>query len=886
MAEAKIVITGADRSQEAIESAKRGLSSLASKAGELPGKFTAIATAVAGVVATLQVKQSIDVLDKLDEMAEKTGIATETLSGLRYAGEVAGTTFEALTTGLRKLSLHMAEAAGGGKEATALFKAFGVEIQNSDGSLRSQEQVLLDLADKFAGYEDGAGKSAAVQKLFGKSGEDMIPILNKGREGISALTAEAKGLGAVYGGPLAADAASFNDNLARLKLAAEAATVSLFGGVIPAILRLSDELIEGKKAFGGYLSAMVQLGFKNGGFDSYADGAKNARSEVAKLEEQLNKLDSNRPQTRADTGGGAAMVGPSLGYAKAPQAQRDAVTQELENARKRLSYFEALQKKEEDRNAPAPATDAGKKKPPPTITAGDATPKDDPTKKLLDNRLKALENEGNEERQLLSDRNKMLDLYNGQSLLSVERYYEGRRGAAEEAVQAQIAIYDREIAALQEYQKGADKESDRVEAQGKIAEVRAKQDALRKQVGQQNIELDIQQRAAQENLGRTITGINADLLEQQERLGEAAAIRFDNQNVLLLRKLIAEGNTDAQQQLASLRQLTVARADFTRETNLASRTTADLQLAEDRIAISRKLGATTELGSLQQLARARAAAVAQMETIVSEQERIAEASGNPALIQQARRARGELEQLASTMDPLGDKFRGIFEDAAGNAFADFITGTKTASEAFKAFGNSVISELGRIGAQTLAQGIFGKVGSLGGVVSSVANLFGLGSPAASAATEASSLYSLSSGSKGLGLSFGGPRASGGNVDRGKFYEVNENNPELLTMGGRTFLMMGDASGFVTPPGGIAGGAPSANTNAGSGSFTLISKTSKPLEVVEERRMSNGEIIAYVQEQASSARSGAYHDVANGFTDPGSRVSRGVARGFRVQRTKG
>lgn len=830
MAEAKIVITGTDRSQEAVESAKRGLNSLASKAGELPGKFTGIATAIAGVMATLEVKQSIDVLDKLDEMAEKTGIATESLSGLRYAGEVAGTTFDALTTGMRKLSVNMAEAAGGGKEAAALFKAFGVAVQNSDGSLRSQEDVLLDLADKFAGYQDGAGKSAAVQKLFGKSGEDMIPILNKGREGINALTAEAKGLGAVYGGPLAADAAAFNDNLARLKLASEAAKVSLLGGLIPAIVRLSDELIEGKKAFGGYLSAMFQLGIKTGTFDSYADGAKNARTEVGKLEEQLSKLDSNRPQTPVDTGGGAAMVPPSLGYGKAPQVQRDAVSKDLENARKRLSYFEALQKKEEDRNAPAADPSGDKKKPPPTIASATAAPKDDPTKKLLDNRLKAFENEGNEERQLLSDRNKMLDVFNGQGLLSMEHYYEGRRNAAEEAVQAQVAIYDREIAALQDYQKGADKETDRVEAQGKIAELRAKQDALRKQAGQQNIELDIQQRAAQEELGRTISGINADLLEQQERLGEAAAIRFDNQNVLLLRKLVAEGNTDAQQQLASLRQLTVARADFTRESTLGSRTTADLQLAEDRIAISRKLGATTELGSLQQLAQARTAAVAQMETVVSAQERIAEASGNPALVQQAKRARVELEQLASTMDPLGDKFRGIFEDAAGSAFADFINGTKTAGEAFKSFANSVISELGRIGAQTLAQSIFGKSGSLGGVVSGVANLFGFGS--SPTPTQPSSAYSLSSGSSGLGLSFGGQRAGGGGVGRGKFYEVNEDSPELLTMGGRTFLMMGDANGFVTPPAGLASGS---SPQASSGQdmvvhLTVMTQTSSTPEV--------------------------------------------------------
>ena len=53
-------------------------------------------------------------LDTLDALSEKTGIATESLAALRYAGEVVGTPIESLATGVRKLSLNMAAAAGGG----------------------------------------------------------------------------------------------------------------------------------------------------------------------------------------------------------------------------------------------------------------------------------------------------------------------------------------------------------------------------------------------------------------------------------------------------------------------------------------------------------------------------------------------------------------------------------------------------------------------------------------------------------------------------------------------------------------------------------------------------------------------------------------------------
>lgn len=66
--------------------------------------------------------------------------------------------------------------------------------------------------------------------------------------------------------------------------------------------------------------------------------------------------------------------------------------------------------------------------------------------------------------------------------------------------------------------------------------------------------------------------------------------------------------------------------------------------------------------------------------------------------------------------------------------------------------------------------------------------------------------SLGSGSDGktgwfssiLGAVFGGGKASGGAVSSGRLYEVNERRPELLSVGGRDYLMMGAQSGRVDP----------------------------------------------------------------------------------------
>jgi lambda family phage tail tape measure protein len=226
------------------------------------GFLTLAAAASAAAVAS--VSHSIALLDSLDDLSEKTGLSVEKLSELRFAGEAVGTKFEDLQTGLRKLSKLMAESAAGNKEAAAFFDTLGVSATDSAGKLRDTGAVLEDIATKFSGYKDGAGKAALAQEAFGKSGADMIPLLNQGAIGIRTLAGEAKQLGAIYSGDLAKSAADFNDNLAKIKLASEASAATIAGPLITALANLSEKFLEAKKN-GGLFQA---------GLASYFEGVK------------------------------------------------------------------------------------------------------------------------------------------------------------------------------------------------------------------------------------------------------------------------------------------------------------------------------------------------------------------------------------------------------------------------------------------------------------------------------------------------------------------------------------------------------------------------------------------------------------------------------------
>lgn len=292
---AEIILAATDRSAAAFAAVSRHFDGLQSKATAIKGGLAGIGSALGGALVISQGRGLIDMLDGLDDMSEKTGISVEKLSELRYAGEVAGTPIEALSGGFSRLAKMMGEAAGGNKEAVSTFKALGVEFKNADGTLRNTDDVLGDLADRFATYEDGAAKATLAQKIFGKSGAEMLPLLNLGRKGIADLRTEAEQLGAIYGGALAKEAADFNDNLKRLELASQAAAISIGGPLLKSLGNLLNQYIEIKKLGSvGLVIKDIGLGVLDPNFSTMS---MNAGADVKKIMAQREQLQRDIAQT-------------------------------------------------------------------------------------------------------------------------------------------------------------------------------------------------------------------------------------------------------------------------------------------------------------------------------------------------------------------------------------------------------------------------------------------------------------------------------------------------------------------------------------------------------------------------------------------------------------
>jgi hypothetical protein len=227
-----------------LKKASAGLGNFAKAAG-IGLAAVATAAAAAGTALGYAVKSSIDNADQMGELAQSVGVSVEALTSLGYAAQMSGTNTDTLATALRKLSQNMLTVAQGstGPVATA-FNALGVSVQNANGTLRSSDEVLVDVAAQFARMEDGATKTALAVQLFGRSGAELIPFLNQGREGIGALTAEADRLGITISSTTANAAGEFNDTLDRLSATFVGVINQITAGVLPALNQFGAKLAD------------------------------------------------------------------------------------------------------------------------------------------------------------------------------------------------------------------------------------------------------------------------------------------------------------------------------------------------------------------------------------------------------------------------------------------------------------------------------------------------------------------------------------------------------------------------------------------------------------------------------------------------------------------
>jgi hypothetical protein len=228
--------------QGALKGLAGGFGEVGLAAGLAAGAIAAVGLAGAGIAVF-----AANAANQMYELSEKTGVGVESLSRFAYAAGLNGISAESMGNSLEKLNKSIYAAAAAPAGAVNGFTRLGVSLKDSEGNLRSTEDILLDLADKFQKMPEGPARGALAMQLFGRAGSEMLPFLIQGKAGISALTDEADKLGVTLGQKTASDSHTFEQTLKRMQGALQGAANTVLKEMLPSLQAFADFILNDLK---------------------------------------------------------------------------------------------------------------------------------------------------------------------------------------------------------------------------------------------------------------------------------------------------------------------------------------------------------------------------------------------------------------------------------------------------------------------------------------------------------------------------------------------------------------------------------------------------------------------------------------------------------------
>ncbi len=300
-------------------------------------------TLAAGVTAfAALVKSAINTADQIGKTAQALGVTTESLSTMAFAAKLAGVELPTLSRGMRHLNEQAVAAAEGTGQARHAFAAMGIELRTQEGSIKTSDTLLRELADQFAGMADGAEKTSLAAQLFGsRIGTELIPLLNQGAAGIAQVEERARQLGLELSTDTTRMAERFNDQLTVLRSQATGLGIAIGTALLPRLFAMTEAMTEAQEAGKG-LWSVLGAGLKATG-PTDLEVAERALGDLIAMQEQIRGLWGERL-------GKAMWEGMDMPAAleEAQQRYSEALIKARDAELDRIDTAQALKKAEED----------------------------------------------------------------------------------------------------------------------------------------------------------------------------------------------------------------------------------------------------------------------------------------------------------------------------------------------------------------------------------------------------------------------------------------------------------------------------------------------------------------------------------------------------------
>ena len=502
------------------------------------------------------VTHTVEAAAALQGLSEQTGASAAALSGFAPVATLSGTAIEAIGSNLAKLSKGLAGVDDETAGASKALQFLGVRAKDTSGSLRDPAEVMNDVALKLAEFEDGAGKTAIAMELFGKSGATMLPFLKD--------LAENQDLNIRLTTQQIEQADNASKALGRMRAESGFVAQTLVTAAIPSMSVLYQELKNVVLGTDNAADGVQRLRAEG----TLTDWAQNTAYAIAVVIDALRAIghtvksvmgsfsavwadielagtflaggqgmnpfsDENRSRLQAALQKRNAIVAQAnQNYVDLWEMPllADAITKRFEDLRKGTQASSAVTQSATPRKRLNYSTATG-------AVAANAMAG-------IDSQAKQLQAQVDAEGAILKDRQRIIDLYEGQGYLSFKEASLARLAAQEDFTEQLRALSDQEEQILRQgLASVAQTTQDKLKLQERLAEVALKRQKLEREVQQSQLERQIRQP------GESMK----DLQEQATRA--QSELRSAEDQIKTLRE------SGAISELESLRRLAAARQD-------------------------------------------------------------------------------------------------------------------------------------------------------------------------------------------------------------------------------------------------------------------------------------------------------------------------------------
>ena len=237
---------------DGMKSSMNAMGSLDASSLALAGGFAAVAAAIVKAEKAMisMTKESAAFADNIITLSMQTGQSTQQLQEFAYASELIDVSVDTLQGSLTKLTNNMQDTMNGTGNAKTSFEALGVSVTNADGSMRSANDVFYETIDALGKVKNETERDAMSMDIFGRSAQDLNPLIIQGSKTLKAYADEAHNVGYVLDDEALSALGAVDDAYQRLQKTQEGVKNQLAAEFAPYLEEFYGDATQGVKDLG------------------------------------------------------------------------------------------------------------------------------------------------------------------------------------------------------------------------------------------------------------------------------------------------------------------------------------------------------------------------------------------------------------------------------------------------------------------------------------------------------------------------------------------------------------------------------------------------------------------------------------------------------------